>query len=268
MIDLILIALFFSLHQIFIKMGVKYGDANYGALVSLLTTSVIFSALSAGRTYFEPRFLGLMILAGIMHFLLARTAFYNAISRIGANSAGSISATRVFFAVFIGLILGENVGLNVVVMAVLIFLGIYLISSPGGAGDWKGIVLALFTGMTTALSSGVVKMGMKMHADPVFGSAVGYVSSTLLFPLFFRYERKGGEKFFIPAGIFVGLGHYLRYRALISHPVSVVEPFLSIYPLFTLILTALVFRNVEKVSRNIAIGSILIVLGVESYYLL
>ncbi|AKG91915.1 EamA-like transporter family [Geoglobus ahangari] len=268
MIDLVLIALFFSLHQIFIRKGVEYGDANYGAFVSLLTTSVIFSVLSIGRAHFEPKFLALMVIAGIMHFLLARTAFYNAISRIGANSAGSISATRVFFAVIIGLMLGERVGINVLVMALLIFLGIYLISSPSGAGDWKGIVLALFTGLITAASSGVVKMGMEVHADPVFGSAIGYVTSTLLFPLFFKYERKGGERFFIPAGIFVGLGHFLRYRALISYPVSVVEPFLSIYPLFTLILTAFVFRSVENVTRNIAIGSILIIAGVESYYLL
>ena len=268
MIDLILIALFFSLHQIFIKKGVEYGDANYGAFVSLLTTSAIFSVLSIGRAQFDPKFLVLMVAAGLMHFLLARTAFYNAISRIGANSAGSLSATRVFFAVVIGAAMGEKVGINVILMSVLIFTGIYLISSPEGAGDWKGVALALFTGLITALSSGVVKVGMQVHADPVFGSAVGYVASTALFPLFFRYGRKGGEKYFIPAGVFVGLGHYLRYRALISNPVSVVEPFLSIYPLFTLILTALVFRNVERVSRNIAAGSILIIAGVESYYLL
>ncbi|WP_457591850.1 EamA family transporter [Geoglobus sp.] len=268
MIDLILIALFFSLHQIFIKKGVGYGDANYGALVSLLTTSVIFSALSVGRGIPDIRFVALMVIAGVMHFLLARTAFYNAISRIGANSAGSISATRVFFAVLIGMGLGESVGLNVAVMALLIFAGIYLISSPGGVEDLRGVMLALFTGLITALSSGVVKVGMEIHADPVLGSAIGYVSSTALFPLFFKYEKRGGERYFIPAGIFVGLGHYLRYRALVSYPVSVVEPFLSIYPLFTLILTALVFRSVERVSRNIAIGSVLIVLGVESYYLL
>ena len=268
MIDLILIALLFSLHQIFIRKGVEHGDANYGALVSLLTTSVIFSALSINRIAFNLQFIAYMILAGVLHFLVARTAFYNAISRIGANSAGSLSATRLFFAVVFGFSMGEEIGAKILVMAVLIFAGIYLISTPEGAGDVKGIALALLTGLTTALSSATVKIGMEIDPEPVFGSAIGYVTSTLLFPLFFRYRKKGGEKFFIPAGVFVGMGHYLRYRALITYPISVVEPVLSIYPLFTLILTALAMGRIEKISRNIVIGSVLIVLGVESYHLL
>jgi len=268
MIDLVLIALLFSLHQIFIRKGVEYGDANYGAFVSLLTTSILFSSLSLNRLSFNSKFMAFMILAGILHFLVARTAFYNAISRIGANSAGSLSATRLFFAVMFGFSLGERIGLKVILMALFIFSGIYLISTPRGAGDLKGVFLALFTGLTTALSSAIVKSGMQIYPDPVFGSAIGYVSSTLLFPLFFRYEKKGGEKYFIPAGVFVGIGHYLRYRALINYPLSVVEPILSIYPLFTLVLTTLTMKKLENLSRNIVLGSILIVAGVESYYLL
>ncbi len=268
MIDLILIAFLFSLHQIFIRKGVEYGDANYGALVSLITTSIIFSILSINRLFVNPKFLLLMIVAGILHFLVARTAFYNAISRIGANSAGSISATRMFFAVIFGFALGEEIGIKVVLMAVLIFAGIYLISTPEGVGDLKGIALALLTGVTTALSSAIVKTGMHINPDPVFGSAIGYVISTALFPFFFSYRKRGGERFFIPAGIFVGAGHYLRYKALINQPLSVVEPVLSTYPLFTLILTALTMGKIENLSRNIALGSLLIVLGIESYYLL
>ncbi len=268
MIDLILIALLFSLHQIFVRKGVEHGDANYGALVSLVTTSLVFSLLSVNRIFLSVKFAVLMVVAGILHFLVARTAFYNAISRIGANSAGSISATRMFFAVMFGFVLGEEIGIKVILMAVLIFAGIYMISTPEGAGDLKGIVLALLTGITTALSSAVVKAGMKINPDPVFGSAVGYVTSTVLFPFFFRYRKRGGEKFFIPAGILVGAGHYLRYRALIDQPLSVVEPVLSTYPLFTLILTALAMGRIENLSRNIAIGCVLIVLGIQSYYLL
>ena len=268
MIGLILIALFFSLHQIFIRKGVEYGDANYGALVSLITTSVLFSALSIDRLNFNVEFITFMIFAGVLHFLVARTAFYNAISRIGANSAGSLSATRLFFAVIFGFSLGEEVGIKIIVMAILIFSGIYLISTPQGAEDLKGVFLALLTGLTTALSSAIVKSGMEINPDPVFGSAIGYVSSTFLFPLFFKYKKKGGEIYFIPAGIFVGMGHYLRYRALINYPLSVVEPILSIYPMFTLLLTALTIRKLEKLSRNIVAGSILIVAGIESYYLL
>ncbi len=268
MIDLILIALLFSFHQIFIRKGVEHGDANYGAFVSLLTTSVLFSALSFNRVILDIQFIAYMILAGILHFLVARTAFYNAISRIGANSAGSLSATRLFFAVMFGFSMGEEIGFKILMMAVLIFSGIYLISTPEGAGDLKGIMLALLTGLTTALSSAVVKVGMELYPEPVFGSAVGYVISTFLFPFIFKFGKKGGERYFILAGVFVGLGHYLRYRALISYPLSVVEPVLSIYPLFTLILTAIALKRIERLSRNIVLGSVLIVLGVESYHLL
>jgi len=268
MIDLISIAILFSLHQISIRKGVEYGDANYGAFVSLLTTSLIFVSLSYNRIFLNMRFLIFMILAGILHFLVARTAFYNAISRIGANSAGSISATRVFFAVTFGFAMGEEIGIRIILMAVLIFAGVYIISMPKGANDIKGVSLALLTGFMAALSSAVVKSGMEIHPDPIFGSAIGYLASASLFPIFFKYRKKGGEKYFIPAGFFVGFGHYMRYRALISYPISVVEPILSTYPLFTILLTAITLRRLEKFSRNIIIGSILIVAGVESYYLL
>ena len=267
MIELILIALFFSIHQILIKKGVNYADANYGAFVSLATTTVIFCILSLNRIVLNLKFIAFMILSGILHFLIARTAFYNAISRIGANAAGSLAATRIFFAIMIGAFLGEKIGLNVLLMAIFIFIGIHLISSPKGAKDAKGVFLAIFTGFITALSSGIVKRGMEIYPDAIYGSAIGYLSSFIFYPMIFKWKNKGGEKFFIPAGVFVGLGHYLRYHALISYPVSVVEPFLSIYPLFTLILTLFVFRSVENVSRNVIIGSLLIVLGIESYFL-
>lgn len=267
MIDLILIAIFFSLHQIFIKKGVAYGDANYGAFISLLTTALMFSALSYNRVVLNLQFIGIMIVAGILHFLIARIAFYNAISRIGANSAGSLSATRVFFASLIGMAIGEVPSLKIIIMSALIFSGIWLISSPSGADDRKGIALALLTGFITALSSGFVRLGMKIQPEPVFGSAIGYAVSAGLLPAFFKFKKKGGEIYFIIAGIFVGLAHFLRYRALINHPVSVVEPIISTYPLFTLLFTALIFRKLEKLSRNIIIGSILIIFGIEFYYL-
>jgi len=266
MIELFLIALFFSLHQIFIKKGMNYGDANYGAFVSILVSAILFGSLSVNRIYIDMKFVSLMVLSGILHFLFARTAFYNAVNLIGANAAGSLAATRIFFAVVIGAILGEKIGLNIILMATLIFCGIYLISSPKGVRNFKGISLGILTGLITALSSGIVKEGMKIHGDPIYGSALGYLSSLVFYPFAFKWERRGGERFFVPAGIFAGLGHYLRYYALQSHPVSVVEPFLSTYPLFTLILT-LAFRDIENVNRSVALGCILIVLGIETYFL-
>ena len=266
MIELILIALFFSFHQIFIKKGMNYGDANYGAFISIFTGAVIFGFLSINRIYIDARFIFLMIFSGVLHFLFARTAFYNAVNRIGANAAGSLAATRIFFAVMIGAFLGEAIGLNVILMALLIFCGIYLMSTPKGVRDFKGISLGILTGLITALSSGIVKEGMKIHGDPIYGSALGYLGSLLFYPLIFKWEKKGGERFFILAGIFAGLGHYLRYYSLQKYPVSVVEPFLSTYPLFTLILTLILFRSIENINRNIALGCILIFLGIESYF--
>jgi len=270
MIYPISVAILFSLHQIVVRAGVLKGDPNYGAFISLLTSTIIFLFFSAlfSELYLDPYFLSLMILGGILHFLIARLSFYNAVKIIGANSAGAIASTRMFFAVLMGALIGERVGLKVLFMALLIFSGIALILNPGRRVDIRGFSLAILTAFTTASSSVMVKVGMTIHPDPILGSAIGYLSALLIYPLVFNIEDAGNKRYFIIAGTLIGFAHFLRYYSLVIYPVSIVEPLISTAPIFTLLFSRIFLREIEILDLRLIIGIILVVSGIESYFLL
>ncbi|AEA47092.1 DMT family transporter [Archaeoglobus veneficus] len=272
------IALFFSLHQVSIKKGTISCDTTTGTFVSIATTAILFTALSLPSlnplSDLQPAFVAAMIIAGVLHFLVARTAFYVCIDRVGANVAATLATTRVFFAAMLGLLLlAEHITARVVLMAGLIFAGVFALSRPGGVKDARGILLGLFTGFVAALSSVVVRTGMEISSNAVLGTAIGYISALLLFPIVagkkIEINSIGRDYWpFILGGIFVGFGHYMRYVALSLYPVSVVESFLSTYPLFTVILSWIFIRDVEVFSLRFFIAAILIISGVEAYFLL
>jgi|Deesub1362B_J571_1020462.scaffolds.fasta_scaffold00047_15 drug/metabolite transporter (DMT)-like permease len=269
--NLILVALFFSLHQVAIRKGTEKGDLNSGIFISLLTSSIIFLMLSVGRFYFDHTFLLVMAAAGILHFLVARTAFYHSIDRVGANIAGPLSATRMYFAVLFGAIFfQEEITVKILLMTTFIFTGVFLLSKPDSIRrDTVGILLGIATGLAASFSSVLVKAGMQIYGDAVWASAIGYTSSAILYAALMRSKALTVNRshfYFALGGLLVGVGHYLRYDALMTVPVSVVEPVLSIYPLFTILLTYVFIRELESFSFRVIAGAVLIILGIEIYF--
>jgi len=67
---------------------------------------------------------------------------------------------------------------------------------------------------------------------------------------------------FLAAGIVISLGMTCIYYALDLGKVSVVIPIASTGPLFSLMLTALFLRDVERVTLRIVMSALMIVAGV------
>ncbi len=266
MIILLLIPALFSLHQILVRKGFEREDLLTGNFISIATTALIFTPILILRFHLNANFLLLMIFAGILNFVLARVCFYASIKRVGANVASALSATRIYFAEIFGILIGEKVTFKLFLASTLIFIGILLLLNPKKNRDILGVILGLLTAIFVVLSSVVIKIGLQMYDDPILASSVGYLSAFMVFlasRIFSSSDLNISEgKFFVLAGLFVGIGHLLRYYALSIYPVSVVEPILSVYPLFTLIFSYIFIRNIEFFDRRIILGSVLIVVGV------
>ncbi len=273
MLLLLSVAVLFSLHQVSVRWGTLRADSILlGTFVSLLTTTILFLAISAFVFKAEPpEFFEMMVLAGLIHFMLARTAFYQCISRLGANVAATLATTRIFFAAVLGyLMLGESVSLRLAVTAFLVFLGVAVLTFRV-VRDFYGIALGILTGFLTAFASIFAKEGMVFASNPVsgaiFGTAVGYVSALLVFSVTFL-PSKSHRKFdlslypFALGGVFVGFGHFLRYLALSHYGVCLVETFVSTYPLFTYALSGLFLREHEVFSLRFFISAFLILTGI------
>ena len=265
---LFLIPLLFSIHQILVRRGGEEIDTLSGTYLSLLTSTILFSP-SLLFANVDPKFLTLMLAAGFFHFFVARLCFYHAIERIGANLSAPLSATRVYFAAILTYLIGEEVTPKIIFMSILIFLGVALLSRPKGVKiDAIGIFLGLATGFFSALSSLFVRMGMLESYNPYFGTFVGFAFSTLLLTPFVikkNISMRGG-RFFIIASIFVGFGQFIRYVGLYKFQVAVVEPIVSIYPLFTIVFSYMFLRSREIFGKEVVLGAFLVILGINIYF--
>ncbi len=252
-----------------------------------------------------------MVIAGLIHFAFARAAFYQCISRLGANVAATLATTRIFFAAALGyLILGEGLSFKTAVMAVLVFSGVAVLTFRV-VKDVFGVTLGIATGFLSALASVFAKEGMLVQMasaglEAVTGTALGYVASLAAFYLFLvfigsnfagfansfsgriaaidehvkpskssarnaEYAYTGEIKFsrsylpFVLGGVFVGFGHFLRYVALYHYSVCLVETFISVYPIFTYLLSGLFVRRFEVFNLKFLAAALLIIAGVEFY---
>ncbi len=282
---LLLIAFLFSLHQVCVRKGTLKANTLYGTFISIVTTTLLFISLSALfvtnlNLVKLKSFVEFAVIAGILHFMLARALFYQCISRVGANVAATLATTRIFFSAFLGyVLLGESIDFKTTVMAVMVFLGVAVLTFKV-VSDLYGIFLGVSTGFFTALASVYAKECMLTNftttwLEAIVGTALGYFVSLLIFSVFLIFYKSSiGNSIdvnlknylpFVVGGFFVGFGHFLRYLALSSYSVCTVETFISIYPIFTYILSSMFLRRSEIFNLRFFFAAFLIIAGVEFY---
>ncbi|MCS7121781.1 MAG: DMT family transporter [Archaeoglobaceae archaeon] len=261
----LLIPILFALHQVFVRIGSQKTDLNNGIFLSLLVSTVLLSPSTLKPT-FNLYFISAMLFAGFLHFFIARVCFYNSIKRVGANVASTLSATRTFFAIIFGFFVGEEIKVEIVLMAFLIFFGVLLLYEPKGKFDLFGYLLAISTAIFSASSSFFVKFALQIDKNPFFGAFLGFLlSTTLMVPFIKKIEL---NKWFALAGVFVTLGHLVRYLSLENYPVILVEPITSSYPLFTILFSYFLAKELEIFSFRIVFGATMVVLGISLYFFL
>lgn len=261
----LLIPVLFALHQVFVRIGSQKVDLNSGIFLSLLVSSILLSPSIFNPTI-DLQFLVLMLLAGFLHFFLARICFYYSIKIVGANVASTISSTRTFFALLVGFFIGEEVKLEIILMAILIFSGIALLYDQEKKFNFSGFLLALLTAILSASSSFLVKFALQIEKNPFFGAFLGFLLSTILMSFFVVGKKIEFSSWFILAGVAVTLGHLVRYISLESYPVVIVEPLTSSYPLFTILFSYLLAKEFEKFNFKIIAGALLVFLGISLYF--
>jgi len=115
------------------------------------------------------------------------------------------------------------------------------------------------------------KFGLGAVPHPVLAAAVTATTSLAVSSLTLwvssRRKRilvlnKGCLPFYLAAGAAVSLGMVTVYYALDLGKVVVVIPIMSAGPLFTLTLSALFLKDVERVTLKIVLGAALIISGV------
>ena len=272
-------AFLFALHNIFTKKALRYSNPATGVVSSLLINIVFLWAMAL---MFVP--IANVTLASILIFVavgffqpgLTRLLTYKGIDALGVAITDPIRASTPLFSALMAIIfLGEQLTLPIIVATLMIIAGIILLSWRSGSLKLVGSALFLWYPIAASALAGasqvVRKFGLAAVPHPFLAAAVTATSSFAVSMVTLWYVEKTEETWkmnrqcfgwFLAAGITISLGMTSIYYALDLGKVSVVIPISSTGPLFSLILTALFLRDVERVTLRIVISAAMIVAGV------
>jgi transporter family protein len=272
-------AFLFALHNLFTKKALRYSNPATGVISSLLinivflwTLSILFAPLESLASAAIWIFVGV----GFFQPGLTRLLAYKGIDALGVAITDPIRATTPLFSALMAILfLGEEVTPPIIVATLMIIAGITLLSWRSGSMKLTGSAVYLWYPIAASALAGatqvVRKFGMAAVPHPVLAAAVTASSSLMVSLVTLWYVEKTQETWkmnrqcfwwFLAAGVTISLGMVCIYYALDLGKVSVVIPISSTGPFFSLILTAIFLRDVERVTPRIVISAAMIVGGV------
>lgn len=286
--------MFFGAQHVVSRRGLIRGEVSTAVFVTVVF-AIPFFVLVAALTgelallltaEIEP--LLLLGAAGIIHFVLGRSLIYWSIKLIGSNRASSLVAVSTLITVVLGItILGEPGSFSVLLGAVLVVIGVVLVSDSGSQEVQplgldainlrKGVVIALIAAFVFGVTPLFVRVGLLELKAAIAGTLISYIFAAAFYAVpsvlrRVRAEIRSTDHRSIvalgAAAVFVNLGQLFRYVALAMMPASIATPIVNVYPLFTLSLGYFANRRIDIFSLRLAVGVVVIILGINILYFL
>ena len=270
-------AFFFALHNMLTKKGLKYSNPPTAVLTSLAVNVVVLWGVSF--LFLPVRLLTfsgamLFVLVGIFQSGLTRLLTYKSIETVGVAITDPLRATTPMFSTFLAIVLlGEQMTLAIFFSTLLIITGITLLSLRGKLDTkikMRYIFYPLLASFIAGSSQIIRKFGLASMPSPILAAAVTATSSLVVVSaiMWCSGQRKmildmdrRCLPYYLAAGLAISFGMVTIYYALDLGRVVVVIPLSSIGPLFTLLLTAIFLKGVERVTLKIVLGAALIISG-------
>jgi drug/metabolite transporter (DMT)-like permease len=260
-----------ALGTILAAKGMK-GTSPLGAsFYSVLTHAMILTVILLTRsTSVNLSAVAYFAMAGVLALGVGRLLNFVAMRSMGVEKTSAvIGSSPVLTTLLSILLLAEPLVGSTLVGASTVAVGIALISGAKSFKVERALVVSLLSALSYSLSNIVSKAGLETQPDP-FLSAQTNATAGLLFLIAYLIATsqrtalrvgRNGLICFIATGALSSIGWLTLMKALEIGVVSIVTTIVYSYPLFTLILGRLFFKE-ERLSRRTIAGSILIVAGV------
>jgi uncharacterized membrane protein len=272
-------AFLFALHNILTKKGLRYSNPATAVITSLLINIVFLwgvSILFVPLSSLTSASILIFVVVGFFQPGLTRLLTYKGIDALGVAVTDPIRATTPLFSAMMAIVfLGERITAPIIVATLMIMAGITLLSWRSGSMKLLGSAVYLWYPIAASALAGasqvVRKFGLAAVPHPFLAAAVTASSSFVISIATLWYVEKSRETWkmnrrclgwFLAAGVTISLGMACIYYALDLGKVSVVIPISSTGPFFSLILTALFLRDVERVTLRIVLSAGMIIGGV------
>ncbi len=272
-------AILYSGGTITARMGMHYSSPLTAACVLLFLRTVVFWGgvlLMGGIPHVEWTPLLLFVGLGVLQTATSLLQL-TGIHRLGAARAEPLRNTYPLWSAVIAIaFLGEQASLGIIAGTLLVVGGITLISwQPAESGLryrwWEGIfslLAALFAGVAFPIR----RIAFDISNEPLYFAAVlAIVSFVSLGP--YVNIRLRTEQFvlsrsavppFILSGFFESAGSLLSLIAVSLGRVVVVSPIVASSPLWTLILTVIFLRGLERINTRTVTGTFAVMTGTIS----
>ena len=268
-------ALCFSLARVILKRALVSSTPLTAAVVGVAFTGVFVVAIAAATsrlsllaTWDILPFLGVGLLApGLSRFLV-----YVGVDRVGAARASSVSATSPLFAIGLAVaFLGERPSGTVVIGAAFVVLGGVLLAQQGRterAWRRRDLLFPLAGAIGFAARDTISRWALRGFPHPAVAAVAATLTSVLLITGL-SLRRSGdvhadgrGMLFLALSGFLEALASLALWGALATGSVSIVSPLFNSQPVFAVAFSALLLRDLEKVTWRIVGAAVAIVIGV------
>ena len=274
----LLAAFFFALSSLFTRLGLVRANPATAVVVANAVNVLVFWALFLSLrpwSLLESWAVLPFVAAGVAGPFLGRLTLYVGIDRVGISLATALYDTQVLFAAFGGVLLfNEGItplgGLGVV----LLLGGVVLLTADPSGGNVKrprqqrDLMFPLLSGVLFAASYMFRKAGLEILPEVLLGLPV--VSTTSLVTSYIYAQLTPGRlsvprgrplAWLVGAGLATCAAQLFSLWAILQGDLVVVVPLQNVQPLVALGLAALFLRQLERVTRSLALGVLLVVGG-------
>lgn len=224
-----------------------------------------------------PAAAALFLAAGVVGTALGRLAVFTGVDRVGASVNSAVISTRPLFAGLLAVVLlGEPVTLVTVTGIVVLVAGLAVLalSRGGDLSGWRPAELLFPLAAAVAFGAGNVARKWGLDAFPAvtlleavalneFGAMVAlsaYAVTAARGDVLDAPRRTYG--YFAASGTITAVALLSLFAALRAGRVVVVDPLAATAPLFTAVFAAVLLRDLERVTRRLVLGVVLVVVGV------
>lgn len=270
----LLAAALFGAALVTTQFALRHMDGLAGAKISIPATTVLFWLMFPlrGLEGWNAQAASVFFSTGLFFPVAVTLLAYEANRRMGPTIAGTIGSTAPLFAVLGAvLFLGESLGFAQIAATSAIVAGsMVLVWRGGGNPALRGAAwLSWCAAALRAAAQVLAKFGLLLWPSPYAAVVLGYSVSAAVIWIIAAFSRRPesrvyrlrGVLWFMATGFFNGAAVLVLYTALDGGAVNVVSPIAATYPLFTLLLNAVVLRQ-ERLSARLIAGVALMVGGV------
>jgi drug/metabolite transporter (DMT)-like permease len=255
--------------------GLRFATSYSGARISLSTTFVLWCALAPfflDISRWHAGAAAIFAIVGLFYPAAVTMLTYESNRLLGPTLTGTISSSTPLFATALAVfVLGEQLTPAIVAGGLTIVVALALMSWQRGGGATRGwrLLLPISGAALRGVAQTLSKAGLLLWPSPFAASLIGYtVSGAAIWSatLVLRDREQGPFRaaalpWFVAAGVLNGCAVLLLYQALHVGRVAVVAPLVALYPLFTMVFSA-VFLKTEVLTRRTVFGAVLAVAGV------